>query len=154
FPLQIKKFFIHEHYKGDIKNFQDDIALVKLKEELIISKEVRPACIDLNNTFESFDFLDGNNGIVTGWGYVESGSTRSDTLKVITVPYRSPNICLEHLPIDFGQEYFGPDKICAGYKNENRNVCRGDSGGGLYFESGNKRYYVRGIVSITVYVEG
>lgn len=29
------------------------------------------------------------------------------------------------------------------------NVCEGDSGGGLYFQSDDKRYYVRGVVSLT-----
>lgn len=28
-------------------------------------------------------------------------------------------------------------------------VCDGDSGGGLYFKSGDGRFYVRGIVSLT-----
>ncbi|GJQ74650.1 hypothetical protein Trydic_g21503 [Trypoxylus dichotomus] len=142
---KIQKFFIHENYGGDFKNFRDDIAVVKLKMEFVISKKVRPACIDWNNTYEGFDFLDGTNGTVTGWGYTEAGATQSNILKRIIVPYRSRYICLQSLPLDFGQEYFGPDKICAGYRNNNNNICKGDSGGGLYFLSDNKHYYIRGI---------
>lgn len=33
-------------------------------------------------------------------------------------------------------------------------TCKGASGGGLYFLSDNKQYYIRGIVSITARFEG
>ena len=61
------------------------------------------------------------------------------------MPFVDFNECYDHVPEDF-RPFLTTDKFCAGYKNGS-SVCQGDSGGGLVFKY-EKRYYLRGIVSV------
>lgn len=62
--LQIKSLIIHEDYRGKMQKFRDDISLVELDMELTPTWEVQPVCVDWDNEYEDFDFIDGNNGVV------------------------------------------------------------------------------------------
>ncbi|GBP91715.1 LINE-1 retrotransposable element ORF2 protein [Eumeta japonica] len=85
---------------------------------------------------------------VAGWGLLDADGKETQELQVVDLPYIDIKQCLDDAPFDFKQ-YITGDKICAGYTNGTA-LCRGDSGGGLTFaeiDKGEKRYYLRGVVS-------
>ncbi|GJQ67970.1 hypothetical protein Trydic_g16723 [Trypoxylus dichotomus] len=141
----IKNFIIHEQYRGGDGSF--DIALMEVGEAFIFTAEVQPICIDWNSTYENSVFVEGNEGIVTGWGYIEKNGPRSEILRKVEVGLRNRTTCLDQLPSDFRELYLTDDKFCAGYINASKSVCIGDAGAGLVFLSGN-RYYLRGIAAV------
>ncbi|KAK9884600.1 hypothetical protein WA026_007440 [Henosepilachna vigintioctopunctata] len=52
------------------------------------------------------------------------------------------------MPDDY-KRYLRSDKICAEVLDKDTGLCAGDSGGGMIVRNDeNKRYYLRGIVSI------
>ncbi|KAK9731492.1 Trypsin [Popillia japonica] len=152
--LVISEFYIHEKYAGDDKKYHDDVAVLKVNKEFVISIDVRPVCVDWDNMFENFDFIDGTDGTAVGWSYTPTEANLDEKLREVIMTYSPRSVCLEHFPEDFVQDYFGSDKFCARHRNKKTTTCKGASGGGLYFLSDNKQYYIRGIVSITARFEG
>ncbi|GBP60570.1 Modular serine protease [Eumeta japonica] len=94
------------------------------------------------------ELLKGSLAQVAGWGLLNADGKETQELQVVDLPYIDIKQCLDDAPFDFKQ-YITGDKICAGYTNGTA-LCRGDSGGGLTFaeiDKGEKRYYLRGVVS-------
>ncbi|GJQ69600.1 hypothetical protein Trydic_g6694 [Trypoxylus dichotomus] len=146
---QIRRLFVHEDYKGAGHAYRDDIALIQV-ESFILSETVQIVCIDWENIHESNDFQDGKLGVVVGWGLTKEASTPAETLQKLEVPYRSMKTCGDHIDKPFFKRFFVSDKICAGYSNQSMSVCKGDSGGGLFFQrKSDSIFFVRGIVSIS-----
>lgn len=56
--------YIHTDYKGSLVKHRDDIALIELDVGLTPTWDVQPVCIDWENEYEDFDFVDGNRGVV------------------------------------------------------------------------------------------
>lgn len=60
---EVEELIPHENYKGLEDIYEYDIALIKVKSEIVYNKKVQP--VDL----PSSDNIDGNiTAIVTGWG--------------------------------------------------------------------------------------
>lgn len=73
--------------------------------------------------------------------------------EVLTIPYKTDDVCSRELPEDFADRFLILDKICAGYQNRS-SLCRGDSGKGYFIKNPeDDRYYVYGIVSLSPVVE-
>ncbi|XP_050293231.1 modular serine protease-like [Anthonomus grandis grandis] len=140
---KIKQILKHPDYRGDVQNFANDIALLKLKTTLALSKVVQPVCLPTISLLR-----DNTVGLVTGWGYTTATGQPSDTLKEIELPYTDNDQCRTELDPDFADRYLISDKLCAGYVNKSMSVCRGDSGGGLVVKGANSRYFIQGLVSL------
>jgi len=136
----------HPQYNPKSKNQINDIALLRLKHNVVFSDFVRPICLPLNSNLRSATF-DGIFMDVAGWGKTEkvSASTRKlkagvegYTLDECSAVYNSQNIKLENT------------QMCAGGK-EGIDSCRGDSGGPLIsLDTTNKAlyyYFLAGVVS-------
>eukprot|EP00102_Acyrthosiphon_pisum_P007886 XP_003243712.1 PREDICTED: CUB and peptidase domain-containing protein 1-like [Acyrthosiphon pisum] len=67
------------------------------------------------------------------------------------MPVVSQQTCLWSYP-QFYSEFTSDKTFCAGFRN-GTSVCNGDSGGGMVFAR-NHRWYLRGIVSLTVAKDG
>lgn len=133
-------------YNGLTKGYLGDIAVLVVTEGFILAFNVRPICLGKRNEVPQ----DGQMGKVVGWGYITEGSNRSEVLKNIDLPFVNYTTCYSLLPEDFRRAYLEKnDKMCAGYFNESRGVCSGDSGGGLVFRNREGKFYLGGIVSIT-----
>nr|XP_022904317.1 modular serine protease-like [Onthophagus taurus] len=145
---KIEKLIVHEDYRGRIRNYQYDISLIKLNEDLVLGLQVQPVCLDYDHRYEDISLTDGNKGVVAGWGYTSEGSDPAAELKKVILPVQNQAKCKEHLPKDFYDIFYTPDKICAGYVDQATTVCSGDSGGGFYFQS-DVKFYIRGIVSLS-----
>ncbi|GBP60561.1 Limulus clotting factor C [Eumeta japonica] len=111
-----------------------------------VKNEPRPRAEVFSNSRP--ELLKGSLAQVAGWGLLDAEGKETQELQVVDLPYIDIKQCLDDAPFDFKQ-YITGDKICAGYTNGTA-LCRGDSGGGLTFaeiDKGEKRYYLRGVVS-------
>lgn len=65
------------HPKYNARNYDNDIAIIKLDEPVEFNEVLHPVCMPTPG--RSFK---GENGIVTGWGALKVGGPTSDTLQV------------------------------------------------------------------------
>ncbi|CAG9817205.1 unnamed protein product [Phaedon cochleariae] len=139
---KVSSIILNSEYKVE-RSYQYDIALLVADKSFNLGPEVQPACYDdipLPRV--------GAIGEIAGWGGTEDG-VQSDQLKTLHIPYKEQTSCAQELPADFVNKYYFHDKICAGFFQQNKSVCKGDSGSGLvYINPQDNRYYVHGVVSI------
>lgn len=72
--VPISQQIIHENFN---QNNHNDIALLKLDQEVKFSKFIRPICLPMSQNFNT----DNLNFIVTGFGKTESGQSAQIKLK-------------------------------------------------------------------------
>ncbi|CAH2015457.1 unnamed protein product [Acanthoscelides obtectus] len=143
--LNISNIISNEKYKGESRRYLGDIALFLTKEVVVLSEVVQPVCI---NNVNSIFLHVGDIGEIAGFGIDESGKP-SQHIKVLKIPYKYEANCAVELPKEWADKYNLPDKMCAGFSNMSKSICRGDSGSGLVFKNfEDNRYYVHGIASL------
>ncbi|XP_075986084.1 chymotrypsin-like elastase family member 2A [Anticarsia gemmatalis] len=154
-PQEREVFQVIIHPRYNAKNLNNDIALLKLKSEVVFDDYVQPACLWDTNSYKK---LPGGEvfGTVAGWG-LDNKDELSTTLQQVTLPKISEATCLKSNPVFF-QKTLNSYKFCAGYTN-GTSVCNGDSGGGFLIfvpdvagDSTHKSgtWHVHGIVSMTL----
>ncbi|KAM6434900.1 mannan-binding lectin serine protease 2 isoform 1-T2 [Liasis olivaceus] len=140
--------FVHRGFVNDGINFDNDIALIKLKHKVPISKNITPIC--LPGYKPSFRVNTNDTGIIAGWGKTER-SRQSRFLLYTEVDVVEPNKCkaayasrtLEGKPLTLTG-----NMLCAGTEEGGKDSCYGDSGGALAFrDTETKRWFVGGVVS-------
>ncbi|MEE6511542.1 hypothetical protein FKM82_018149, partial [Ascaphus truei] len=122
-----------------------DIALVKLESPVTYTNYILPVCLPA----ESVTFPCGMECWVTGWGKVAYGVSlpRPKTLQKVMLPLIDSVTCEEmyHVgsSVSTSSIIIQEEKICAGYKEGQRDSCQGDSGGplvckvqGAWFQAG------------------
>jgi len=131
---QVNKVYKHatwEEFRGD------DIAIMKLAENVPFSEHVIPACLPRH------DPAPGDICYVSGWGQTSTtGDPNEVTPKdLLFVPIRvvDPRICSQLF------DKLDQNNICAG-GHTSQNGCRGDSGGPFVCNRQGK-WYVHGVVS-------
>lgn len=116
------------------EGFRNDIALIKLSEEVAITEHVLPVLLVEEEPPAR------TMGTVVGFGYTEE-SGPSEPLRQLEMPVIDSRQCTfrhANYKLDLGQ-------FCAGH-SDNKTACNGDSGGGLVFRKG-RNFYLGGIVS-------
>lgn len=147
------------HPKYNARNYDNDIAVIKLDEPVEFNEVLHPVCMPTPG--RSFK---GETGIVTGWGALKVGGPTSDTLQVGT----SQLLSAEHFSNLFGhlQEVMVPilsqdecrksrygnkitdNMLCGGYDEGGKDSCQGDSGGPLHIvPNGTREHQIAGVVS-------
>ncbi|ASR34794.1 serine protease [Prauserella marina] len=97
-----------------------DIAVLKLSETVPYS----PA--KLADASDSELYAAGTQATVLGWGRLEEGGDKSDTLRSAQVPVVDDATCGEAYT-----SYDAKTMLCAGYPEGGVDACQGDSGGPL-----------------------
>ncbi|CAH2098459.1 unnamed protein product [Euphydryas editha] len=154
----VHKIILHE--KFDHKHLNNDIALLKLKSEVIFTDYVKPACLWFSKAVSYDDDTATAGtvfGTVVGWGF-DNNNELSRQLRQAKMPMISENTCIKSRPLFYGNALNG-NKFCAGYQN-GTSACNGDSGSAFQVFVPDKiqdvnsnttgAWYVRGIVSMTV----
>ena len=119
-------------------NYNNDIALVRLKEPIRFVGKARPVCLpDKSKTFA------GVKGVVTGWGAIKEAGDVSQTLQEVMVPILSNTECRAS---KYPSRRITDNMLCAGYKEGSKDSCQGDSGGPLHVVN-NDTYDIVGVVS-------
>lgn len=134
-----KTIHIHENWNPGTKDFDGDIALIKLTEKTTFNSFIRPICLP---TLAISDIV---NGTVVGWGAYNDYGVHSNYPRKIDIQILDPRDCIRRnrgLSVIFGKQMF-----CAGA--EGTGVCGGDSGSGYYVKVDGV-YFLRGIVSSSV----
>ncbi|KAI7806391.1 complement C1r-A subcomponent [Triplophysa rosa] len=145
--LKTEKIIIHPNYKkvgrdGHETNFNNDIALIKMSQQVKLGPNIRPLCLPKKS---DGPVLEDMKGTISGFGGIKK-ETKSHLLRHGRVEEYSLEKCESfNLPVS-------DNMFCAGNENERIDSCQGDSGGALFFPalgnaSPDQRYEVRGIVS-------
>ena len=142
---EVQQIIIHPDWNYTERKYIADISLIVLFDEVTFTDVVRPICLPMPSNEDPFGF-----GTVVGWGLSEySGllKTRMDpTPNELETPIVSAKECFNDFPKL--AEITSMQSFCAGYRDQTKSVCSGDSGGGLFsIHSESGRYYVKGIVS-------
>ncbi|KAM6214738.1 complement C1s subcomponent [Rhynchocyon petersi] len=153
--LTAERVFLHPGWQllGNSEtrvNFDNDIALVRLKDPVKMGPKVSPICLP-GNTPEYVP-SEGQLGLISGWGRTKVRD-RAIKLRGARVPITTLSKCMQVKPKDFQVDakpfVFTDNMICAGGE-KGVDSCTGDSGGALAVQDPNKKapkFYVAGLVS-------
>ncbi|XP_068416100.1 complement C1s subcomponent isoform X2 [Eschrichtius robustus] len=153
--LTAEKVFIHPGWKvldaSEIrKNFDNDIALVRLQDPVKMGPTVSPIC--LPGTSSEYNPSVGDLGLISGWGRT---NTKDHVIKLrgAKLPIAPLAKCREvkglNPRIDINSFVFTENMICAGGE-KGVDSCEGDSGGAFALQVPNEenpKFYVAGLVS-------
>ncbi|PRD32795.1 UNVERIFIED_CONTAM: Coagulation factor X [Trichonephila clavipes] len=163
---------VHPAY--DKKTFDNDLALVRLREHVRFTDYILPVCLGDRNLGETLlsPATGGHSiqmGTVTGWGKLKENGPTPRYLQEIRLPIVYQKTCMatsdypvkkallfkiNHFINDFLRAkimrygtYVTRNMFCAGYPQEILgDACQGDSGG-PFLMSNRNRWYLIGIVS-------
>ena len=143
-----------QHPLYNATNFYFDVALLKLKEELVdFTTRMSPICLPQIATSNVNSRVD-SSATLTGWGSSDNSGQIMSVLQQTQLTIFSQKFCNEsrtdgtlststYLP-----ELFKSDLLCAGYEIGIVGSCSGDSGGPLVVFDSTKKHHVQvGIVS-------
>ncbi|CAG7836946.1 unnamed protein product [Allacma fusca] len=125
--------------------FQNDIAVIRLKEKVPISFLVHPICLPTSVEQRS-NLFENDNPFVAGWGAIQFNGPTSVTLREVQLPVVSNSICEEKYK-PFKSSQVDSTNICAGFARGGKDACQGDSGGPLMMPQPGQRYILIGVVS-------
>ncbi|XP_073937460.1 mannan-binding lectin serine protease 2 isoform X2 [Castor canadensis] len=137
--------FIHEGYTHGA-GFDNDIALIKLKNKVVINSNIMPICLPRKGA-ESF-MRTNDMGTASGWGLTQRGFLARN-LMFVDIPIVDHQKCTAA----YEKQLYAGGKVthnmlCAGLEAGGKDSCRGDSGGALVFlDNETQRWFVGGIVS-------
>ncbi|KAG7211721.1 hypothetical protein KM043_010967 [Ampulex compressa] len=129
---------VMKHGSYSTFNYNNDIALIKLKGVVQFKDALRPVCLpERGPTFA------GMIGIVTGWGAIEESGPISNTLQEVSVPILTNAECRA---TKYPSRRITDNMLCAGYKEGSKDSCQGDSGGPLHVLR-DTTHHIVGVVS-------
>uniref|UniRef100_A0A8D0GRH5 MBL associated serine protease 2 n=1 Tax=Sphenodon punctatus TaxID=8508 RepID=A0A8D0GRH5_SPHPU len=140
--------FIHEGYRNDGANFNNDIALIKLKHKVPIHANITPIC--LPGREERFQVRTDELGVVAGWGRTERRRASPHLLytELEVVDMEKCKAAYASKSQDGNPFLLTENMFCAGFEIGGKDSCSGDSGGPLAFlDSQTKKWFVGGLVS-------
>ncbi|XP_061492691.1 complement C1s subcomponent [Rhineura floridana] len=150
-PLVVHTTVIHPKWtempRGPRTNFDNDIALVKLKEPLKMGPTISPIC--LPGASSEYVLPEGILGYISGWGRTNI-TEAAKVLRQAQIPVVSMDSCRSvrpDPPADSLTYHFTDNMICGG--SNGKDSCEGDSGGAfaVQYPHDQRRYYVAGLVS-------
>ncbi|KAM0727255.1 Modular serine protease [Formica fusca] len=147
--IDIESIELQSAYQDHESNYGSDIALLILKEAVIINSVVKPVCIPWHSDATLIEYQEtGKFGLVAGMGLTEN-DTFSPVLRVTTMKIISDDECRQNQNRDFWK-YLTYTSFCAGWTN-GTGVCNGDSGGGLVLLQtlNSSIWEVHGVVSVS-----
>ncbi|XP_015217030.2 mannan-binding lectin serine protease 1 isoform X1 [Lepisosteus oculatus] len=152
----VEKIVLHEDF--DPQNYNNDIALVKLKEKVTMNPLVMPICLPPANQ-DSSSPHPNTLGLVAGWGISKPNVSMDNTvssdvgmvsnvLQYVKLPVVPETECKSSYASRSGKYNITKNMFCAGYYEGGKDTCLGDSGGAFVMEdTDTKRWVVQGLVS-------
>lgn len=135
--VRVDKYFTHPDYDAEIVD--SDIALLRLRKPLKMTKYVNVACLPKPEETLDVESL----GTILGWGKQRNTALfGTDVLHQAQVPIASVADCKKV----YDDYFISKNMVCAGYKRGRVDSCAGDSGGPLLFER-EGQWFVYGITS-------
>uniref|UniRef100_W5MLB6 complement subcomponent C1r n=1 Tax=Lepisosteus oculatus TaxID=7918 RepID=W5MLB6_LEPOC len=146
--LSVEAVFPHPGFSQSSTSFDNDLALIKLKEPVTVNRHIMPLCLPPEGT----PYSPGSVGYVSGWGVTEE-DTISNRLKFIRLPVVEQEKCRSSIESQRGRQRDIPtlteNMFCAGLPEGGKDTCQGDSGGAFTLQKGGSggAFYAAGIVS-------
>ncbi|CAM2097339.1 unnamed protein product [Caretta caretta] len=153
-PIQLfeEEVFIHPNWMKVANpeartNFDNDIALLKLKVPVKMGPKISPLCLPGGSP--EYELEKGRLGYISGWGRTENRSRVYHLMKA-QIPVVDMAQCRSvkpKPPADSTTFQFTDNMVCAG--DGTKDSCSGDSGGAYAIKDphNDKQYYVGGLVS-------
>ncbi|KAM9625397.1 haptoglobin-like [Morphnus guianensis] len=139
--LDIERVVLHPGYPETV-----DLALLKLKQKVLLGEEVMPICLPQKDYVRP-----GRVGYVSGWG---RGATFAfpDMLKYVMLPVAEGERCREYYEARNESYWVQPilsnDTFCVGMSELREDTCYGDAGGAFAVQDpDDNTWYVAGILS-------
>lgn len=125
---------------------ENDIALFKLNESVLLNRFVIPLCLPQTDAFTT------KKAIASGWGRTGFAEDVSEALMKVTVEYFDQQKCDEIYEDEDkldGKGINWSKMVCAGSTNKTGDTCSGDSGGPLQIYNANVEcmYTIIGVTS-------
>ncbi|KAM8985637.1 haptoglobin-like isoform 2-T2 [Ara ararauna] len=139
--LAIEHVVLHPGYPKDV-----DLALLKLKEKVVLGEEIMPICLPQKDYVQP-----GRVGYVSGWG---RGATFafSSMLKYVMLPVAEGEKCRQYYGARNASSWVQPilsnDTFCVGMSELQEDTCYGDAGGAFAVQDpDDDTWYAAGILS-------
>uniref|UniRef100_A0A8C6Y0V2 Granzyme M n=1 Tax=Naja naja TaxID=35670 RepID=A0A8C6Y0V2_NAJNA len=140
--------FVHGGFTNDDINFNNDIALIKLKHKVPINKNITPICLPGHDP--GFRVNTNDTGIIAGWGRTERRRQSRFLLytEVDVVELNKCKAAYANRTLQGKQLRLTENMLCAGTEEGGKDSCHGDSGGALvFYNTKARRWFVGGVVS-------
>lgn len=156
----VNNLILHEEY--DTKTFENDIALMKIKESFSFTQNFSAICF---SQLASFPHAAAGTAIGYGSTGIAKDSQHSDVLRKVEIPIVDRDDCFNS-DFEFFSKHLFEGNFCAGEINVHKGVCSGDSGrdkrnfdveklstvfhsGGGFYVRINNHWYLQGLTSNT-----
>ncbi|XP_065204434.1 venom protease-like [Planococcus citri] len=139
--IPIEESIPHPDYNS--KQYINDIALLRLKNPVTFTSQIRPICIPNKNEYGNDAFYSKKLPFVIGWGSTEYRGPMSNVLQEVQLEIIDAATCTEKYR-NLTQSVIDNRVLCASKKK--KDSCQGDSGGPLMIPI-KSSYYLAGIVS-------
>lgn len=164
----VSQFIIHPDWNYNDDKYDADITLAVLIKTVDFNAFVKPIC--LWSSTQSYEDIDGQQGIVAGWGKTQFKAISTEFPFWTKVPVVNTLTCIRSN--DAFNQITSDRTFCGGKRNGTTGPCNGDSGnfstlkvihvqiiffytvlgGGFVFQSReSSKWYLRGIVSSSLY---
>ncbi|XP_050675358.1 CLIP domain-containing serine protease HP8-like [Leptidea sinapis] len=141
--ISIEKVIVHKGYATVESNQANDIALLRLKNEVHFTDFVRPICLPTTHD-QLLETYENKELEVVGWGKTEKSSSNSDVKLKVQLPVVSESRCKSLY--NQASRQVTSKQLCAGGSN-GKDSCRGDSGGPLMGKNSDQHWVAVGVVS-------
>lgn len=136
-----QQIILHPDWNIEDDKYDADIAIVVLTETVQYSDQIQPICLPSATNQDPIGL-----GFVVGWGKSSNEAEYDETPNQLEMPAVNASYCFTRFPKL--AEYSSHRVFCAGFENEERGTCTGDSGGGFFMKDSKQFYWsVQGIVS-------
>jgi secreted trypsin-like serine protease len=144
----IWEVILHPEWKVNTYDFDADISIVVLRDPVMMTLTVGKICLPEPSEDEVV-----GTGTIVGWGKSEASEklrNGPDTIpNELQLPAVDDRTCYESN--DNFHDIISDRTFCAGFVNQGKSACSGDSGGGFYLRSSPKLVWkLRGIVSASI----
>ncbi|XP_044746524.1 trypsin-like [Coccinella septempunctata] len=132
--IRVKQIFVHPEF--DENNFDNDIALISLEHNFVLTELVQPITIP-NHVIHEDLYAICPEGTSIGWGWHSESKVRH--LENGSIPHLPVMQCVINLPLMSERQclnaraglHLRPNTFCAMVQTR-ENLCQGDSGGPLF----------------------
>ncbi|XP_044209784.1 mannan-binding lectin serine protease 1 isoform X1 [Thunnus albacares] len=159
---------LHPNFQPN--NYNNDIAMVKLRDRVEVNEVIRPVCLPTPHGQDDTPTpLPNSLGVVAGWGISNPNASStsgdpsaltsdpaaaadlgmtSDLLQYVKLPVVSQDECQASYASRSVSYNITDNMFCAGFYEGGRDTCLGDSGGAFVMEDEvSQRWVVFGLVS-------
>ncbi|XP_055601081.1 serine protease snake-like [Uranotaenia lowii] len=141
--FDVEDVIMHPEYTS--RRAYHDIALIKMAQDVVFTKMIRPACLWIGSNFNM------STAIASGFGKTDFHSTtNSDTLRKVQLDILAQNECAALAANRKFNRGIIDSQVCVGSREGGKDTCQGDSGGPLETVTDQQgcTFHVLGITSI------